>query len=643
MLQLVCFAKNTLTLEEFYVAFQHATGHSNDLPNVGNLGNIKRRLLYLTGGLLETYWILEGKGSKINRESWLLGNFQKISTVGEIHVSKPLAVELVSSIHRTVREYLGSPNWEDSGLRLMEQPRNAHELWLGICAKQFPPAFAVDPKPEIYYKSQIQDFVVDRGHRSSSVDKNVLKLQEGWLCEANHHRYLTKTSGEQSTLLAYAGRYIFDHAIHVEKAARVSCIPYMMDLTHHFLDFHDLIAKVDKSGCTHCIPAPFWGFLQLEFGPVGVAHRLLAHYLIGYPHSNNEANDLDRRLGRCLLQCCGILSVEPSQDRALTLGAMDSMKETVLRPSQPSADLARETLYFVVGLLRKTTCSTHRQSTVVDIALQMATEVEDTCFCIALEGANSELIERLLDFRPPGLFTLRLKLGYLTKSLYVKLDNKLPPFVQKCLSNERVEFRPLWFALSNYGYHRSDRDDVRMMRLFLDRGEELQKFCSPIGTALHAFVLKGESPALKELLQLGLDVHATGEFGNALELGWACAHERDSPGGLFPHRLNIAKLMRHGVAINRVDPNGFIPGLPWIKYFTKRAWECYACWTKFSDIYHGAGPYEENPDFDRHLCGKLDAFEETSDNYVEKLTYGEYTSEEETSEDEAWVTSADTA
>ena len=616
MLQLVCFAKRTLNLEEFYVAFRNATGHNNYLPNVGNLENVKRRVMYLTGGLLETYWVAVPANDMHHLESRLHDSLQKISTVGEIDASQPFAIEVVSSIHRTVKEYLASTNWKDSDLKLLEQPKNAHELWLGICSKQFPPAFVADSKEEIIYKHIIQNNVISIGHLTPSVGKNVLKLQEGWHCDARDQRYLTKMSQEQSPLLAYAGGYLFEHAIGVEVDAGVSCLPYTLDLNHCFLDLHDLIGTIPKQPCVYCRPVSDMGFLSLRSDLIDVAHRLLAHYLIAYSHSDHDADGLDHRAGRRLLRYCGISSVEPSQDGSLTFVSAENMKETALRQHPPTTNSAQDTLCYIVRLLRtrETHSLHHSHSAILEIALRAVSEIEDTCLCIAMEGSNIALIKRLLDYRPPGLFRLRPKFGYLTNFLHVDLAQWLPPFAQNCLSMGDVEFGPLWFA-HNAGRYTSYSHIFKyrmMLKLFLDRGEELQKPCSPIGTALHALVLKGHHAAIPKLLRLGLDVHAIGDFGNALELCWACAHTRKHRSYRFNDidPLNINALIEHGVTINRVDPNGCAPGLQWIKYFVKRARNCEACRLRFSELYHGAGPYEKNPDIDRHLCGKLGGFEE---------------------------------
>ncbi|KAK3998345.1 hypothetical protein QBC44DRAFT_3145 [Cladorrhinum sp. PSN332] len=132
---------------------------------------------------------------------------------------------------------------------------------------------------------------------------------------------------------------------------------------------------------------------------------------------------------------------------------------------------------------------------------------------------------------------------------------------------------------------------LRLLRQFIDRGEDVNAQCGPEGTAIHAVVqrLARNAPRflqysveidkaftiLDELFTLGADIHAENSQGlNPLELFWERINDPQNPLPEWRRKVNaqgVRKLIRylldHGAVYRQEDADGKILDTEVIKNF----------------------------------------------------------------------------
>lgn len=128
-------------------------------------------------------------------------------------------------------------------------------------------------------------------------------------------------------------------------------------------------------------------------------------------------------------------------------------------------------------------------------------------------------------------------------------------------------FGPLWAVGCRCAY-KNDVEEV--LRLFLERGENINSQCGPSGTLLHAVarvVSRGlldkwnMHTCFRMCLAHGANSNATGPYGNVLEYTWRKAHGRARPHSPFWRSCGplIRVLIDLGIPNSVCDPNGQIP------------------------------------------------------------------------------------
>ena len=198
MLQLVCYAKRTLTLRELYVATAHAANEDwllDSQISAHDIQDFEKRILAVTGGVLEVFRGHEPDESEDD-------DFGE----DDDHVGMREDVLFVNVIHRTVRTYLENKNSEDSEdssgwFQILgtahEGSLHAHLLWLHVCAAIFPPSFKELPPVHLPIPP--------------TSDTQVLSTTP-----PGHHKSLGIIE-DFSPLLEYAASYLLDHGVDVEQ------------------------------------------------------------------------------------------------------------------------------------------------------------------------------------------------------------------------------------------------------------------------------------------------------------------------------------------------------------------------------------------------------------------------------------------
>lgn len=247
MLQLVCYARRTLTLSELYVATELAAGSKGPLGeqiSPSHIQQLEKRILAATGGILEVFR---------NRKS------QESQEIDEV---------LVNVIHRTVRTYLDTKGWSQLVGVAHGGTLHAEVLWLRVCAAIFPPSFKGLPPVENNGLMQSRIRARLDPPIPSSSDTQLSSMRPLGLDQSSG------VTDDVSPLLKYAATYMIHHAGEVESLGLASYNMLQPGISDTFMCYHRYFRE--KLGviceCFH--------FGQLE--PLHPLHLAIAHGLDGY-------------------------------------------------------------------------------------------------------------------------------------------------------------------------------------------------------------------------------------------------------------------------------------------------------------------------------------------------------------------------
>jgi hypothetical protein len=160
----------------------------------------------------------------------------------------------------------------------------------------------------------------------------------------------------------------------------------------------------------------------------------------------------------------------------------------------------------------------------------------------------------------------------------------------------------------------SDAETEAIIDLLLERGEDINDLCGPLGSMLHSHIQKCEFRAMYNykfvelLIEKRLDINRSGPHGNALEYLWQVANERvENEAGGEELGLAICHLIDLGSVNHRQDPNGLVPSVDEMRYFAvwkgkalnndkcAISWEERDAWRKERIRYYVEGPLESSP------------------------------------------------
>ncbi len=187
--------------------------------------------------------------------------------------------------------------------------------------------------------------------------------------------------------------------------------------------------------------------------------------------------------------------------------------------------------------------------------------VEDDDLIAALLGGSPAALRTLLHYRGPGKLHLRCPTNYPGRHVWEKGE----------------QYGPLYIVGERGSPERgsSDPETEAIIDLLLERGEDMNDLCGPLGTILHNYLQQDEYMTnynykfTELLIEKGLDINRSGPQGNALEYLWEVANERAGNllAGHQALRLTICHLIDLGSVNRRQDPNGLVPSVDEMRNF----------------------------------------------------------------------------
>ena len=518
MLQLVCYAKRTLTLRELYVATAHAASGRRPLVkqlSVRDLEDFEKQIFAVTGGVLELF---------PTRESCSSQEFDYFEQKKDRDDEKMF----VNVIHRTVRTYLEDHDSKDSSgwTQILGTAHkgslHAHVLWVRVCAAIFPPSFKELP-------------AVRPPSPSSPDERRSLTTPLG-----NGER--SNTTKELSPLLEYAALFMLHHAVDVEQDVKMASYTTLQPgMSISFLRYHRFYWKQRRLAC-ECFED-----CSVSLHPL---HLAIAHGLEGYvkdflsvAYKNNG----------------------PGSREWDDIFYIETEGKYRFRRRKLPGSFRMSLLEFAIRHASKHRDSSGSQTRIVALLLEQYSHAHDAEMIVALQYSSAEVVKILLRDWPDGKMILKSNLIESDEHLKGELSRsgllKLCPDVS--------DVGPMWYVArrtDTYFYG----DNAELIDLFVRRGEDINAQCGPVGTALHSALLHlntspWRSHMVKLLVAKGANVNASGPLGTPLEFVWQLANTMlDDDSGMYEfivggHVNAIRWLIEKEAVNNRYDPNGSIP------------------------------------------------------------------------------------
>ena len=552
LLQLLCYAKRTLTLDELYVALAHAAGGKGPVAKEMTtlaIQKFEKRILAATGGVVEVF---RGREPFDSQDSNYAESDKGQRSVRELHESQESDDSAshesqetdklhVNVIHRTVRTYLDSNGWSQLLGAAHEGMLHAEVLWLRVCAELFPLSFKEIPPfqklpPYGHHKLML-------GRVRAALDPANPLFPDGQLLSTKPLDLDQRPDrgDEFSPLLKYAAMYMLHHAVEVEQGLSLASYDMLQPgMSNSFMFYHRFYWIKHDRGCTYFQNCP---------DPLHPLHFAIAHGLDGYVK--------DFLSSRCS-------DIEPGSRDWDDLLSLDVDSTSPAFKWLVRSGLSRISLFeFAIHHASKMDCNHASQTRIFELLLERYSHAHhaDAEMILALQISSVEVVESLLRHWPDGKMVL--------KSNTFRFDEILEEEVSRSglskLCPESFEVGPMWYIARRASGFLS-RDNAKLTDLFLRRGEDINDQCGPFGTAFHGAVLHLsimplELDKLELLLAKGADIHASGPLGTPLEFTWRLVNTVKRP--LYYNSESVMKgirwLIKHGAVNNKCDPNGSVP------------------------------------------------------------------------------------
>ena len=312
--------------------------------------------------------------------------------------------------------------------------------------------------------------------------------------------------GPATSLRNYAALFMLDHAKKVEKDLGLSLYTVLKPvLTDNFVCHHRYLTY--GGGCTcacfqHC-PEPTHPL------HLAIAHGLdgfVREFLFGFSETTTQDS--------------------PEWDDVfyLDLGEAQYYRDYPVHYEKISNRISL--LEFALWHASKQYHNSNSQMQIVTILLESYSRVQDAEMVYVLQNSAPKIVKLLLAY-------------WLDRDMLFDVDSMRHDcdFDQEINSagfpneyRQRAHTRPLWH-IARRKYRRVHQNE-ELLDIFLERGENINGQCGPVGTALHANLQHlpefddGSFEVLKLLIEKGADVNAHGPFGKPLEFVWQLAHTR---------------------------------------------------------------------------------------------------------------------
>ena len=517
LLQLVCYAKRTLTLEELYVATAHAANGQGPFAKeitVFAIQRFEKRILAATGGLLEVFQ---------SRKSYKSQESDKLS---------------VNVIHRTVRTYLDSNGWLQLLGAAHEGMLHAEVLWLRVCAGLFPPSFTKIPSfqgERFFYGHELMV-----GRARAALDPKIPSSSDAQLSSTRpvDLDQCSDANAELSPLLEYAAMFMLDHAAEVEHGLDLTSFDMLQPgMSNSFMCYHRFYCADPHQGACVC-------FVDLCPEPLHPLHLAILHGLDTYV--KDFLSTLYNNNGPGSREWDDVFDVE-------IYGGGTFSREK--RSGSLRVTLLDYAIRTTITISRIPGSHIRILSTLMD----HYSRPHDAELITALQHSTAEVVKLLLCHWPDGKMILK---SNFRSDEDLEEESSYNDFWEFC--PESLAVGPMWYIARRHGI-----EDLRaveeLIDLFLQRGENINDQCGPFGTALHGVLLQLNAwdswDRIELLVTKGADVNASGPFGTPLEFVWRLANTVNDFdfGDAFPWTSTIEWLVDNGAVNNRCDPNGSVP------------------------------------------------------------------------------------
>lgn len=560
LLQLVCYAKRTLTLDELCVALAHAAaGQSPVAKKMTALAiqKFEKRILAATGGVLEVFRGRESYDGSVS-DARQISNDRESHERQESHDSESHESQksddwasdasresdklYVNVIHRTVRTYLDSNGWSQLLSAAHEGMLHAEVLWLRVCTELFPPSFKEIPpfqKLESWYRHELM-----LGRVRAALDPANPLSPDGQLLSTKQLEFDQRSDrgDELSPLLEYAAMYMLHHAVEVEQGLSLASYSILQPgMSNSFMCYHRFYWPKHDAICTCFEGCP---------DPLHPLHLAIAHGLDGY-------------VKEFLSSICK--NIEPGSHEWDDLFYLDVDDTSgVFMSLRASGSFRMSLLEYAIRHAGKDDCNHTSQNRIVSLLLDQYSPAHDAEIIYALKESSAEVVKLLLRHWPNGKMVF--------KSNTLRSDYELEEAVWRSglsvFCPESLDIGPMWYiARRRHFYFRED--NAKLIDIFLRRGEDINDQCGPFGTALHGAVLhlshsfiSSDLDMWKLLIAKGANINASGPLGTPLEFVWRLFHTVDPNINILDPAMwtnAIQWLIGNEAVNNRCDPNGSVP------------------------------------------------------------------------------------
>lgn len=425
------------------------------------------------------------------------------------------------TIHRTVQTYLHKAGWKQL-LGEMPLPGFQQILWIQVCKLFFAGKGARWPDADDNEDSL-------RSQAFGSVNTKIEVVEELGHGPVGDFQ---RSSSKCHSIRNYAYDQVLGHASQYEQEAERSCRP----LIHGIMTPTWLKQHLDNHKGRHTVWTPRGVDKFALFG--SDVHIAVLYGLIYY-------------LKEALHQF-------PTMISSNTEPFISAMRAHRTRKSigqrKPLSDVKRPSL-----LATAVWCLSHYETRlgaeIIRFLAPISPRLHDLDMLMAIVELPTSEIEVLLARYPLGPLTLRSTLLFYDIDMLEQAE--YPDFT--C--------GPLWAV----GQRMNDVHENRaVLRLFLDRGEDIDGQCGPFGTVLHSVVAvidqfdywsDAAELSVRSFIEFGANVHTRVTQGNVLEFAWKQAHTETITGQFgSPACGALIKLFIDMDVANAVcDPNGEVP------------------------------------------------------------------------------------
>ena len=569
MLQLICYARRILSLDELWVAMERVKSGPKVVLTPWHLKRFEQRVYAITGGILDIFWTARRARDRndVRYGYRLPDGADEGDDDGIVRTARGDPV--VTLIHRSVQSFLDSKGWSQILRSAEEIALQSENLWLRLCSEEFSstatttdytaaPADGIITTVNNMYRAEIGihgEYVRDLGEVRRLLlpghDPNILYGSTSFMTEPDLEKFLDKRA---VSLQQYAALFLLDHASTVERNANISSYPVIRaSMTTSYLQshaYHWSFLGSDK--CRHC-----------RFGynlpnPAHPLHLAITHGLNLYVSeflTRNEDRPLPetyirrRRSASCFKSHYDGKSLDPVEFRSRHQ-RVELLEFAVFYADDPS---------MISSILR-------HQKLDVDAALVTALS----------EGKSIDVIQYLLQNKaasgsiilsPPNLQYFDAfqdqpgdddddDFDYEDDGDEGSKNSQISTWNYPHLLATPPNVGPLWVVARCHNY-KSFHHMEEAIDFFLSRGEDVNGICGPFGTALHAAASRPDPPnsfmrLMTILLERGADINVVGPLGTPLELFWTTLRNKS-----FEKRqdygIEYSSIINAYVSLKRVD------------------------------------------------------------------------------------------